>query len=573
MGILGRIRLGKKMAMLLGLLGMAMVVIAGIGAVTLRHRMLDDRVDKLRAMVSSTVATASALEKRVGAQELSRDQAQDLFHRDIRAIRFDGGTGYMSVVDRRTGNVIMHGANPAAEGKPSISKTIAESVQSSDEGLTSYMYPKPGQKEPLPKVTAVGRFQPWDMVIYTGAYTDDLDASFRSSMLATGIAGCAVMLLTMLAAWLISRDITVSLRSLMAAMGRLASGDLTAEVPGSGRRDEVGDMANAVLVFKEHMTAEDRLVATQAVERERAEGEKRSALTAMADKIETETGSALEHMRGLTSAMTTAADAMSASAGRTGSAAGTAASAAGQATATAQSVAGAAEQLSASIREISSQMAQSTAVACRAAAAGSETRATIEALSQEVERIGAVADMIGEIASKTNLLALNATIEAARAGNAGKGFAVVASEVKALATQTARSTQEIGRHIGQVRAATVAAVAAVARIEQTITEVSAIAGSVAAAVEEQGTATAEIARNVTETAMAAREMTSRTEEVSAEAGETCRQASGVRENAAGLDGAMEELRHSVIRAVRVSAAEVDRRNGVRHAADLICPAG
>ena len=73
--------------------------------------------------------------------------------------------------------------------------------------------------------------------------------------------------------------------------------------------------------------------------------------------------------------------------------------------------------------------------------------------------------------------------------------------------------------------------------------------------------------------MAAREMTSRTEEVSAEAGETGRQASGVRENAAGLDGAMEELRHSVIRAVRVSAAEVDRRNGVRHAADLICPAG
>ena len=97
----------------------------------------------------------------------------------------------------------------------------------------------------------------------------------------------------------------------------------------------------------------------------------------------------------------------------------------------------------------------------------------------EVEQIGAVADMIGEIAAKTNLLALNATIEAARAGDAGRGFAVVASEVKALATQTARSTQEITRHIDQVRAATGASVAAVRRIEQTITEVNALAGSIA----------------------------------------------------------------------------------------------
>ena len=109
--------------------------------------------------------------------------------------------------------------------------------------------------------------------------------------------------------------------------------------------------------------------------------------------------------------------------------------------------------------------------------------------------------MIGEIAAKTNLLALNATIEAARAGDAGKGFAVVASEVKALATQTARSTEEIARHIGEVRDATGASVAAVARIEQTIGEINAIAGSIAAAVEQQGAATAEIARNVAETAI------------------------------------------------------------------------
>jgi hypothetical protein len=231
-------------------------------------------------------------------------------------------------------------------------------------------------------------------------------------------------------------------------------------------------------------------------------------------------------------------------------------------------VASAAEQLAASIREIGGQVAQTTAVVGRAVAAGGETRATMEALNQEVGRIGTVAEMIAEIAARTNLLALNATIEAARAGDAGKGFAVVASEVKALANQTARSTEEITRHIGQVRAATGASVAAVTRIEQTISEINAIASSVAAAVEQQGAATAEIARSVSETAAAANEMTGRTGEVSAEARETGRHAAQVGADSGALSQAVAELKRGVVRVVRTSTEDVDRRQSRRYATDL-----
>ena len=271
-----------------------------------------------------------------------------------------------------------------------------------------------------------------------------------------------------------------------------------------------------------------------------------------------------------TSALITTADAMHVSSAHTGDAAQSAVSAAARALGNAQTVASAAEQLADFIREISQQVTQSSTVVGQAVDAGGHTRATIKVLTERVGRIGAVADMIREIAGKTNLLALNATIEAARAGEAGKGFAVVAGEVKQLASQTARSTDEIAKHINDVRTATEEAVAAVAAIEATIQRIDAIASSIAAAVEQQGAATAEIARNVTETAAAMNEMTARNNDVSAEAGQASGYASEVLDNTKGLNAAVVELRHSVVHAVRTSVAEVDRRLAERHAVNLGC---
>jgi methyl-accepting chemotaxis protein len=381
------------------------------------------------------------------------------------------------------------------------------------------------------------------------------------------LAALAVaVLLCCIAVFGIVRGVSTPVLVMAQAMQRLAEGDDAVTIAWSGRSDEIGRMAAALEVFRSNALEKRRLAEAQEAERQQADEEKRAALVGMAEKIESETGMALDQIGARTVAMATTADEMLVSSARTGGSARHAADAARQVLANAQTVASSSDQLTSAIQEIAAQVGQSTAVVARAVEAATETRRTMEALNDRVGRIGAVADMISEIAGRTNLLALNATIEAARAGDAGKGFAVVASEVKALATQTASSTQEIARHIDQVRAATGASVAAVGRIEQTIGEVNAIAGSIAAAVEEQGAATAEIARNVAEKASAANEMTSQIGEVSAEAERTDRQAGTVQDNASGLNAAVTELKQSLIRVVRTSTADVDRRISARQGA-------
>ena len=571
MNLLSRVRLRTKLLVLLGLSAMALIASIGVASSLMRARLIDDRVDKLAAVINTTIGIAGALESQVAAHQLDRAQAVDRFRDAVHAIRFDGGTGYVTAWTSE-GIVVAHGTAPALEGKPTPvadtgGRTVLQlgeaALRGGDHGIVAYAFARPGQTAPQPKIAYAARFAPWQMVFMSGVYTDDLDAAFRAMLGRLASIGGGILLVTLLTAWLVNRDITGSLDRLRRAMDRLANGDLTTDIPGTGRRDEVGSMAASVLVFRQHMATEAHLAAQQTEDRDRAEAAKHAALVGMAEAIEGAAKHAIAAVIGRTALMAESANSMTGSADRTGASAQNAATAAAQALANAQTVASAAEQLTASIREIGGQVGQSAAVVARAVEAGHATRQTMETLNGHVGRIGSVADMISAIAAKTNLLALNATIEAARAGDAGKGFAVVASEVKQLATQTARSTEEIARPIAEVRAATGASVEAVGHIEQTIGEISAIAGSIAAAVEQQGAATAEIARNVTETASAANTMAERITEVSAEAVKTGEQAAAVLQNTAGLDDAVHELRHMVVRVVRTTTTDADRRGNRR----------
>ena len=117
MSILSRLKLRTKFALLLGLSALAVVASIAISSSIMQQRMVDDRVDKLHAVVDAAIGIAQLLEGEVTAGRLTHDQALEHLHTDIHGMRFDAGSGY--VIVRRDSTIILHGADPKLEGKAS----------------------------------------------------------------------------------------------------------------------------------------------------------------------------------------------------------------------------------------------------------------------------------------------------------------------------------------------------------------------------------------------------------------------------------------------------------------------
>lgn len=352
-------------------------------------------------------------------------------------------------------------------------------------------------------VNAIGKI---DRVVSTleGAFartTSDVNQRIAGTVTMQQMVAGAALILGLLIAFLISRGIIRPLSGLTSGMKELAEGHFDVVLPGLDRKDEVGDMAQAVEAFKIKAEEKARAEAEAKARQDQIAAEQRKRdMYQLADAFEEAVGEIVDTVSSASTELEASAGTLTSSASRAQELTTLVAAASEEASTNVQSVASATEEMSSSVNEISRQVAESASIAQEAVAQARKTNERVGELVKAAARIGDVVELINTIAGQTNLLALNATIEAARAGEAGRGFAVVASEVKALAEQTARATGEISQQIAGIQAATQESVGAIQEIGNTIGRMSEISSTIASAVEEQGAATREISRNVQQAA-------------------------------------------------------------------------
>ena len=548
-----RMTVGRKIYALIGLGFLGLLGVAILDSRELASSLRQQKQIELQHL--GELALGIVKEEHALAQkgDIAVADAQKQALTRLAALRY-GSNDYFWVNDMQP-RMVMHPIKPEMNGKDistykdpngkALFVDFVDVVRRDGAGFVPYEWPKPGFDRPQPKLSYVVGFAPWGWVIGTGVYIDDLSAQTWASTQRTLWAAGLVLLITLVVSVLVARGITRPLQLMTVAMKALAGGKLDVEVPGIGRHDEVGEMAEAVEVFKSNAAARLGLEAERKETEARAVAQRRADMHKLAGDFEGAVGEIIEMVSSASTELEASAGTLSSTAERGEKLATMVAAASEEASTNVQSVASATEEMASSVNEISRQVQESARMANEAVDQARKTNDRVSELSKAAARIGDVVELINTIAGQTNLLALNATIEAARAGEAGRGFAVVASEVKALAEQTAKATGEIGQQVTGIQSATQDSVNAIKEISGTIEKLSEISSTIASAVEEQGAATQEISRNVQQAAHGTQQVSSNITDVQRGAGETGSASSQVLSAAQSLSGESNRLKLEV----------------------------
>lgn len=371
-----------------------------------------------------------------------------------------------------------------------------------------------------------------------------LDAAVKRQLLEGAVSLVLLLAAVTVAVMLAFRKISAPLSTITIAIRRLADGDTGGDIAAAGRDDEIGDIARALSVFRDHILLNEQHAREEqdALRRNAARMAEQDRITA---EFNTVVSRLLETVSRTVDEVHITSDGLMNSAVATEGKTSKVSAVVKDSVDNVQAVASAVEQLDQSVRQISTRMGETTRITDEAVSMVGSADSTIAGLSQAAGRIGDVVKLINDIASQTNLLALNATIEAARAGEAGKGFAVVAHEVKNLATQTARATEDISQQVADIRSTTEEAIASIQAVKTCIERISEAVEGVVTATDEQRQATGEISLNARHAAEGNASVASDVTEVAGEARGTGDLAERLHGTAANLLTEANELRTAV----------------------------
>ena len=247
-----------------------MVAIASLGLKALYDNLLEDRRDKTEQLVTQAHGLLGHYEAQARSGAMTTEAAQKAALAAIDALRYGGG-GYLWVNDMAP-TMLMHpnktliGKNLSDFKDPTGKLLFVEFVRvvkAEGAGFVPYLWPKPGQQEPVRKISYVKGFAPWGWVVGTGIYIDDVDTIFAHQAGLVGGLSALVALLVVGISILVARNLIRPIDAITRAMRRLADGDLAIEIPGTGRHDEVGEMAATVQVFQLNARERARLAEIQ----------------------------------------------------------------------------------------------------------------------------------------------------------------------------------------------------------------------------------------------------------------------------------------------------------------------